>query len=195
MIRSLILAATLVLPLAAHAQTPPNTAPPASAGFLVMDGERLATEASAMKSVFDQMAKRRDVEAAAYNMALDKLEGEFDPIRAQSATMDAAEYEKAVTRFNEIKAEIDGVLKQAQDRLMAAGEKAIAQFNASATEIGQQLLKEHGASRFLDGAAVLYVREGSGYDVTSEAIKRINARLPTVKLELPAPPKTAAPKS
>ena len=63
------------------------------------------------------------------------------------------------------------------------------------SEIGQQLLKEHGASRFLDGAAVLYVREGSGYDVTSEAIKRINARLPTVKLELPAPPKTAAPKS
>jgi Skp family chaperone for outer membrane proteins len=193
--RFLAIAALALMPAAAMAQAAPAETASASTSFLVLDTDRVAAEATAMRAIYDQIERQKTIEAAAYNMALDKLEGEFDPIRAQSATMDAAEYEKAVTRFNEIKAEIDGVLKQAQDRLMAAGEKAIAQFNASATEIGQQLLKEHGASRFLDGAAVLYVREGSGYDVTSEAIKRINARLPTVKLELPAPPKTAAPKS
>ena len=190
--RFLAIALLMLMPAAAMAQAETAST---STTFLVLDTDRVAAEATAMQAIYDQIERQKTVEAAAYNMALDKLEAEFDPVRAQSATMDAAEYEKAVKRFNEIKAEIDGVLKQAQDRLTAAGEKAIAQFNAAATEVGQQLLKEHGASRFVDGAAVLYVREGSGYDVTGEAIKRINARLPTVKVDIPAPAKTATPKS
>lgn len=188
--RFLAIAALVLMPAAAMAQAAPAETASASSAFLVLDTDRVAAEATAMQAIYDQIERQKTIEAAAYNMALDKLESEFDPVRAQSATMDAAEYEKAITRFNEIKAEIDGVLKQAQDRLMAAGEKAIAEFNAAANEVGQQLLKEHGASRFLDGAAVLYVREGSGYDVTSEAIKRINARLPTVKVDIPPPAKS-----
>ena len=193
MIRSLILAATLVLPLAAHAQTPPNTAAPASAGFLVMDGERLATEASAMKSVFDQMAKRRDVEAAAYNMALDKLDNEFEPIRQARATMDPAEYQKAVDKYNGIKAQIDGVLEKVQEDMNKAGEKAIEQFNTVATMVGQQVRQDRGISRFVDGSAVLYIRAGSGYDATDEIIKRVNAKLPDIKVDFPERPKAAAP--
>jgi Skp family chaperone for outer membrane proteins len=192
MIRSLILAATLVLPQAAHAQNPPNTAAPASAGFLVMDGERLATEASAMKSVFDQMAKRRDVEAAAYNMALDKLDNEFEPIRQARATMDPAEYQKAVDKYDGIKAQIDGVLQKVQEDMNKAGEKAIEQFNTVATMVGQQVRQDRGISRFVDGSAVLYIRPGSGYDATDEIIKRVNAKLPDIKVDFPERPKAAA---
>ena len=192
MIRSLILAAALVLPLAAHAQTPANTAAPASAGFLVMDGERLATEATAMKSVFDQMAKRRDVEAAAYNMALDKLDTEFEPIRQARATMDPAEYQKAVDKYNGIKAQIDGVLQKVQEDMNKAGEKAIEQFNTVATMVGQQVRQDRGISRFVDGSAVLYIRPDSGYDATDEIIKRVNAKLPDIKVDFPERPKAAA---
>jgi len=199
MIRSLILAAVLVLPLAAHAQTPPNTTPntaaPASAGFLVMDGERLATEASAMKSVFDQIAKRRDVEAAAYNMALDKLDSEFEPIRQARATMDPAEYQKAVDKYNGIKAQIDGVLDKVQEDMNKAGEKAIGQFNTVATMVGQQVRQDRGISRFVDASAVLYLRPGSGYDATDEIIKRVNAKLPDIKVDFPERPKAEPPKA
>lgn len=192
MIRSLILAAALVLPLAAHAQTPPNTTAPASAGFLVMDGERLATEATAMKSVFDQMAKRRDVEAAAYNMALDKLDTEFEPIRQARETMDPAEYQKAVDKYDGIKAQIDGVLQKVQEDMNKAGEKAIEQFNTVATMVGQQVRQDRGISRFVDGSVVLYIRPGSGYDATDEIIKRVNAKLPDIKVDFPERPKAAA---
>jgi ElaB/YqjD/DUF883 family membrane-anchored ribosome-binding protein len=188
MIRSLALAAALALPFAAHAQTPAAPTPaaaPANAGFLVMNTDRLATETTAMKSVFEQMAKRRDVEAAAYNMALDKLNKEFEPIKQAKDTMDPAEYQKAVEQYDSIKAQIDGVLERIQTEMNTAGDKAIEQFNATATTVGNQILLERGYTRFVDGAAVLYIRPGSGYDATDEAIKRVNAKLPDIKVNFP----------
>ncbi|MGE0667313.1 MAG: OmpH family outer membrane protein [Sphingomonadales bacterium] len=193
MTRAILLAAALVLPLSAHAQPAATAAPvPATAGFLVMDSERLATEATAMKSVFDQMAKRRDTEAAAYNLALDKLDQEFEPIRQSGATMAEDDYQKALKRYNEIKAQIDGVLKDAQESMNAAAEKAIQQFNTVATVVGQQVRQDHGVSRFVDGAAVLYVRPGSGYDATDEVIRRVNAKLPDIKVDFPEREKAEA---
>ena len=195
--------ATLTLSATANAQAPtPTAAPndiavaPGTAAFLVMDADRLAAESTAMRSVFEQMAKRRDVEAAAYNMALDKLESEFEPARKAKDTMDPAEFQKAQDQYNSIRAQIDGVLKTVQDGMNAAGEKAIAQFNTAATLIGQQVRQDHGVSRFVDGSAVLYVREGSGYDVTDEVIKRVNAKLPSITVEFPPrakPPAAAEP--
>ncbi len=193
MIRSLILATVLVLPIAAYAETPPAAAAaPATAGFLVMDGERLATEAAAMKSVFDQIARRRDVEAAAYNMALDKLDKEFEPVKLARDTMDPDEYQKAVERYDGIKAQIDGVLTSVQDEMNKAGEKAIEQFNAAATSVGDQIRQERGITRFVDGAAILYIRPGSGYDATDEVIKRVDAKLPDIKVDFRARAKAAA---
>lgn len=194
---SLVFLAALALPAAANADpSASSTTPSDTASFLVMDADRLAAESTAMRSVFDQMAKRRDVEAAAYNMALDKLESEFEPVRKARETMDPAEYQKALDQYNSIRAQIDGVLKSVQDGMNAAGEKAVAQFNTAATLIGQQVRQDYGVSRFVDGSAVLYVREGSGYDVTDEVIKRVNAKLPSITVEFPPrakPPAAAEP--
>ena len=194
-LRSLTLAAALVLPLSAQAAAPAAPAaspiPAGSSSFMVMDTDRLATEAKAMQSVFDQLAKRRDVEAAAYNMAMDKLDKEFAPIRQQRDTLDPAEYQKAVDQYNGIKAQIDGVLARVQDDMNTAAEKAIEQFNAAAKAAGEQVRQAHGVVRFLDGSAVLYIRPGSGYDATDEVIEVVNTRLPDIKVEFPARPKPA----
>jgi Skp family chaperone for outer membrane proteins len=200
-----VIACLAVLAAPAHAQPPAASAPaqpaPAaptasqdgpppdlsvSTGFLVMDMSRLGTEAKAMKSVFDQMAKRHDIEVAAYNMALDKLEKEFEPVRLGKDRMDPAEYQKAVDQYNTIKTQIDEVLKGVQDGMTAAAEKAIDQFNTVASVIGQQVRQDYGVSRFVDGSSVLYVRPGSGYDVTDEVIRRIDQKLPEIKVEFPA---------
>ncbi|MEN3974234.1 OmpH family outer membrane protein [Emcibacter sp. SYSU 3D8] len=196
MIRAILIGAALALPLAAHAQAPAAApqavAPaPATAGFLVIDGERLATEAAAMRSIFDQMAARRDTEAAAYNLALDKLDNEFEPVRSARSTMDAAEYQKAVDQYNGIRAQIDGTLAKVQDDMNKAGEKAVEQFNSIATLVGQQVRQDYGVSRFLDSSSVLYIRPGSPYDVTDEVIRRVDAKLPDIKVDFPERPKPA----
>jgi Skp family chaperone for outer membrane proteins len=189
--RVLAILAALALPLAAHAQPAPA---PSAAGFLVMDTGRLATEAKAMQSVFDQIARRRDVEAAAYNMALDKLDKEFEPVRQARATMDPAEYQKAAEQYDGIRRQIDDVLAKTQAEMNAAGEKAIETFNAAATSVGDEIRKERGVARFIDGASVLYIRPGSPWDVTDEAIRRVNAKLPDIKVNFPARPKAEQPK-
>ena len=193
MIRRLALMAALALPLTAHAENAPTAAQvSASAGFMVMDADRLATESTAMQSVFDQIAKRRDVEAAAYNLALDKLETEFEPARKARDTMDPEEFRKALEQYDSIKAQIDAVLTKVQEDMNTAGEKAIAQFNTVATVVGQQVRQDYGVSRFVDGTSVLYIRPGSGYDATDEVIKRVNAKLPDIKVEFPEREKPAA---
>jgi Skp family chaperone for outer membrane proteins len=185
--------AALALPAAALAETPATDAATSqTATFLVMDADRLAAESTAMRSVFDQMAKRRDVEATAYNMAMDKLDAEFEPVRKTRDTMDPAEFQKALDQYNSISSQIEGVLKTVQEGMNAAGEKAVAQFDTAATLIGQQVRQDYGVSRFVDGSAVLYVREGSGCDVTDEVIKRVNAKLPDIKVEFPPRAKPAA---
>jgi Skp family chaperone for outer membrane proteins len=78
--------------------------------------------------------------------------------------------------------------------LNAAADKALDRFNVVATEAGQEVLKSHGADRFVDAANVLYVRKGSGYDVTDEVLERVNARLPELKADIPASPKKAGSK-
>lgn len=188
----LFLLTALALPLAAHAQ--PQTTEPVTAvgsGFLVLDTGRVATETKAMQSVFNQIAQRRDVEAAAYNLALDKLDKEFEPVRKAKDSIDPAEFQKAVEQYDAIKNQIDGVLAKVQEEMNAAGEKAIEKFNGVATSVGDEIRKERGVARFLDGGAVLYIRPGSPYDVTDEAIKRVDAKLPDIKVEFPARPKAA----
>lgn len=189
MIRPALVIAGLVLalPAIARAETPaaPPTAVSEGTGFLVLDSDRVAAESTAMRSIFDQMARRHDEEAGAYKMAVDKLDGEFAPVQKAKDTIDPAEYQKALDQYNTIKAQIEGVRKKVEDGMSAAGEKAIAQFNAAATEVSQQVRRDHGIARFVDGAAVLYIRDGSGYDVTDEVIKRLNARLPDLKVEFP----------
>jgi Skp family chaperone for outer membrane proteins len=182
---AVLLVAALLAP-AARAQDARQDAPGA---FLVLDTGRLAAEAAAMRSIAAQAAQRRDVEAAAYNMALDKLETEFEPARAAAATMEPAERQKAQEAFAKAKAHADGVLERTEAEMNAAIEKAVARFNAVSDAVGKEVLRERGAARFVDRGVVLYIRAGSPYDATDEVIRRINERLPDVKVEFPAPAK------
>jgi len=55
----------------------------------------------------------------------------------------------------------------------------------------QQLVKERGANLVLDKQAVVFAN-ASGFDITGEAINRLNQKLPSIKVDMnakpPAPP-------
>ncbi|MBI1182354.1 MAG: hypothetical protein GC201_17570 [Alphaproteobacteria bacterium] len=174
------------------AATPAAQAPagaPAQAKFLVLDMDRVAAESAAMKSIYRQMTERRDKEATAYNAALDKLEKDFEPVRAAASDMDADQYQYAKDQFDAAKAHMDDVLDAAQQRMNKAASEALDKVNAVATEIGQDLLKEYGAERMVDATAVLYMRDGAPYDVTDQVIARLDRQLPDIKVNFPEPPK------
>jgi len=56
----------------------------------------------------------------------------------------------------------------------------------------QQLVKERGANLVLDKQAVVF-RQCGRFDITAEAINRLNQKLPALQVNLNAPP-PAAPK-
>ena len=54
----------------------------------------------------------------------------------------------------------------------------------------QTIVKERGANLVLDKQAVVFAT-ASGFDITGDAINRLNQQLPTIKVNLNAPPPTA----
>jgi Skp family chaperone for outer membrane proteins len=56
-------------------------------------------------------------------------------------------------------------------------------------QILQQVVTQHGANMVLDKQAVLYAIPGNNFDVTADAIKLLDQKLPSVKVTLaPLPP-------
>src|ERR1700733_7827315 len=56
----------------------------------------------------------------------------------------------------------------------------------------QGIMQERGANLLLDRAAIIYGTNGS-FDITQTAIQRLDQKLPTVKVQLVAPPPGAMP--
>jgi hypothetical protein len=54
----------------------------------------------------------------------------------------------------------------------------------------QQLVKERGANLVLDKQAVVFSNT-SGFDITGEAINRLNQKLPSIKVDMNAKPSAA----
>lgn len=57
----------------------------------------------------------------------------------------------------------------------------------------QQLIKERGANLVLDKQAVVYATD-MGFDITTDAINRLNAKMSSYKVTLQAPPAGPAPR-
>jgi hypothetical protein len=53
----------------------------------------------------------------------------------------------------------------------------------------QQIIKDRGANLVLDKQAVVYANAG-GFDITGDAINRLNQKMPGFKVNMNAPPLT-----
>jgi len=57
----------------------------------------------------------------------------------------------------------------------------------------QQLVKERGANLVIDKQAVVFAPSAAGFDITGDAIKRLDQQMPSMKINFnaapPAPPK------
>ena len=80
-----------------------------------------------------------------------------------------------------------GAAQRKDEQLKAAFAQARAAMETALGPILQQLVKERGANMVLDKQAVVFAT-ASGFDITGEAINRLNQKLPSFKINLNAPP-------
>ncbi len=120
------------------------------------------------------------------------LQAEERTLQQQVAILAPDVKAKRIAAFQAKEQSLQGAAQKKDDQIKAALFAARQQMEQVLGPILQQLVKERGANLVLDKQAVVFATVG-GFDVTGDAINRLNQKLPAVKVNFNAPP-PAAPK-
>ncbi len=150
---------------------------------IVIDVNKIMTESAAAKSVRDQVATLRKGLKDEVDKKESTLRSQDEALAKQRSTMSADDFEKKSRSFQE------DVMKSRQDvdKRVAGLDKAVGdamgKIQSQLQSILFEIAKEQNANLVLPKAAILVAE--TSMDFTDQAMTRINAKLPSVKVEVP----------
>jgi Skp family chaperone for outer membrane proteins len=164
---------------------------PASAqglsGVAVIDVQRLQRESAASKSIQAQIEKQH----AAYQQQISKQENELraakQELDRQRTLVSPEAFNERVRQFEQKYANLQREVQSRKRELDKSASTALRTVEKSLTEIVQQLVEERKLTLVLVKNQVIFA--SPQYEVTDEVMKRLNAKLPSVKVPPPAAPK------
>jgi outer membrane protein len=178
----LVALAAALLPIAAMAQSGGKVPP---AVIAVIDGQRINREAAALKNARQQLEQYRFNFQSEIAKEEEKLRAEEQEIARQRSVLTPEVFEQRRQAFQ---AKVIDLQKRIQERSQSL-EKMLngvrEQVTVQVVEILKDLAKERGFNMVLDRAQVQIV-VGDNIEITPEVLKRLDQRLPTVKVALPA---------
>jgi Skp family chaperone for outer membrane proteins len=188
-VRSLVIAGAILTGLglpafAAGPQQPPGTPAPK---ILVIDRTIILRASKAGQDVVRQVN--------AYTQQLEKdfkgqgaaLRQQYQALQQQMAILSADVKARKVKDFQAKQASLQAQAQKRQSLIQGGFFKARQQMEQALGPILQGIMKERGANLLLDRSAVVLGTDSS-LDITAVAVQRLNQKLPTVKVELVAPP-------
>ncbi|MEK9970878.1 MAG: OmpH family outer membrane protein [Ferrovibrio sp.] len=171
------------LPGLAQAQAGSNKVPPAI--IAVIDSQRVNREAAALKNARQQLEQFRFNFQSEIAKEEEKLRAEEQEIARQRSVVAPEVFEQKRQAFQ---AKVIDLQKRIQERSQSL-EKMLngvrEQVTIQVIEILKGLATERGFNMVLDRAQV-QIFIGESIDITPEVLKRLDQRLPTVKVNLPA---------
>ncbi len=183
---------SLKLALAALAlSATPVLADPPQAKIVVLDRAAILQFSKVGQDIARQMqnyANQAKNDLQAQGRALEK---EGQQLQQQVAILAPDVKQKRLEAFQAKQRSLQAVAGRKDEQLKAGFAQARATMETTLGPILQQLVKERGANLVLDKQAVVFAN-ASGFDITGEAINRLNQKLPSIKVDMnakpPAPP-------
>jgi Skp family chaperone for outer membrane proteins len=186
--KKLALSALLVL-----LATPVIAAPPAAPAPKVVVLDRLAILqfSKVGKDIARQLLAMNNQTKANYEAAQKSLAAEGQALRQQVAVMAADARQKKEDDFNNrVRAAEENAQRRALE-IQQAGQVAQQAVAAALGPVVEQIVKERGANMVIDKQSVVFA-SSNAFEVTADAIARLDAKMPTYKVVLgakpPAPP-------
>ena len=118
------------------------------------------------------------------------LQAEGRNLQQQVAILAPEAKQKRLDAFRAKEEALQGAAQRKDEQLKAAFGQARQTMEQTLGPILQQLVKERGANLVLDKQAVVF-SNASGFDITGDAINRLNQKLPAIKVNLNAPQPSA----
>jgi outer membrane protein len=178
--------------LASPALVTPVLADPPQAKIVVIDRAAIMQFSKVGQDIAKQMqtyATQAKSDLSAQGKA---LQAEGRNLQQQVAILAPDVKQKRLDAFRAKEEALQGAAQRKDDQLKAAFAQARAAMEQQLGPILQQLVKERGANLVLDKQAVVFAN-ANGFDITGDAINRLNQKLPSFKINLNAAP-PAAPK-
>ena len=170
---------------------------PASAqglsGVAVIDVLRLQRESAASKSIKAQIEKQYAIHQQEITKQENELRSAEQELNRQRALVSPEAFAERRRQFEQKVANLQRDVqnrKRELDKSALAAQRIVEQ---SLSEIVQQLVTERKLTLVLGKSQTIYA--APEFEITDEVMKRLNAKLPSVKVQPPAAPAKAPPPS
>jgi outer membrane protein len=172
----------------------PALADPPQAKIVVIDRAAIMQYSKVGQDIARQMQLYANQAKADLTAQGKALQNEGQALQQQVAILAPDVKQKRLDAFRAKEQYLQGAAQRKDEQLKAAFAQARMAMEQTLGPILQQLVKERGANLVLDKQAVVFAN-ASGFDITGEAINRLNQKLSSFKVNLNAPPPPGAPKN
>ena len=171
-------------PAAQNQPAPAKSGPVPEPVVLVIDKTGILRMSKAGQEITRQVTVLADQARAEIDPSGRALKSEVDAFKAQAAGMTP---EQRQARTNALEAKQQAFQQMAgvkQNRIQMALADANHQLEKAVGPILKQVMADHHANLIVDKQAVILATDSS-FDVTAEVVQKLDATLPSVKVELP----------
>jgi outer membrane protein len=178
--------AAALLTVFALTPTSAQTAPPPPAPVIVMvDMQQLVYNSTAGKGVQGQMDKQRQAFSKEVAQQEDELQKARAELERQRATLAPDQFEAKGRQFQQRLQELDRSVQAKQKAWQAVYSEAMNKIEESALQVVAEIAAEHQANLVIQKAAVIFGKDG--FDITADAMQRLDQRLPSITVNSPKP--------
>jgi outer membrane protein len=166
-----------------HAQTA-ATAPPTPV-IVMVDMQQLVYSSKAGKGIQAQMEKQRQTFSKEVALQEDELQKTRAEIERQRSTLPPDQFEAKGRQFQQRLQELDRNVQAKQRAWQQVLNEAVGKVQDVALQVVAEIANERHANLVLQKAAVIVAKDG--YDITDDAMLRLDQRLPAVTVNQPKP--------
>ena len=181
---------TLAIAGSAIAAPPAPAQPPAAAlpvaKILVLNHEAVLRFSKAGQSIAQQVAGYTQQAEKDLKGQIDSIRNEGQALQQQVAILAPDVKAKKIADFQAKERNLQTKIQQRQSLIQGGVIKARGQIDQALVPVIQGLMAERGANLVIDRGAVLI--GAPGMEVTKVVLQRLDQKLPSVKVELVAPP-------
>ena len=173
--------------LAAFAFVMPAFADPPQPKIVVIDRAAILQFSKVGQDIAKQMQAAATQAKADLSGQAKSIQAEERTLQQQVAILAPDVKAKRLAAFQAKAQSLQGAAQRKDEQLKSAFAQARQAMEQQLGPILQQLVKERGANIVLDKQAVVFATQ-NGFDITADAINRLNQKLPAFKINLNAPP-------
>jgi outer membrane protein len=190
MTKTILALAFAGLALCAPALVTPALADPPQPKIVVIDRAAIMQFSKVGQDIARQMQTYANQAKADLQAQGRALQNEGRTLQQQVAILAPDVKQKRLDAFRAREQALPGAAQRKDDQLKAGFAQARQAMEQNLGPILQQLVKERGANLVLDKQAVVFAN-AAGFDITGDAINRLNQKMPGFKVNLNAPPPSA----